>query len=378
MSSSPVRLLLLVLTAQLLLAVSTQQLPAAVESESARQSQQATIDRLEARIRLLETKTVQAEAATTIDLLEARARHQAEQHEAKIRLLETKNEQLQEAVLHLQTKTTRLEDALHNKNNDVTMPSSWSPAPPAPPERRGLATCNASAGARLLVEGVCSCTEDVVVGGRSVVDQLDQFNASLHALETRVEQATGSVSLVSGGSEAANCAHRLGALLGLEPKGALKDSSNMDFAFSVALDVDAGLAYVAAANSDGLAIVDVGTDPSNPSLVGVLKDSSNMDEARSVALDVDAGLAYVAAYTSDSLAIVDVGTDPSNPTLVGVLKDSTNMDNARSVALDVDAGLAYVAAEYSDSLAIVDVKAVTWCAHDFSVSANRRNITSWF
>ena len=331
MSSSPVRLLLLVLTAQLLLAVSTQQLPAAVESESARQSQQATIDRLEARIRLLETKTVQAEAATTIDLLEARARHQAEQHEAKIRLLETKNEQLQEAVLHLQTKTTRLEDALHNKNNDVTMPSSWSPAPPAPPappERRGLATCNASAGARLLVEGVCSCTEDVVVGGRSVVDQLDQFNASLHALETRVEEAIGSASLVSGGGDA-NCAHRLGALLGLEPKGALKDSSNMDFAFSVALDVDAGLAYVAAANSD-------------------------------------------------SLAIVDVGTDPSNPTLVGVLKDSSNMDGARSVALDVDAGLAYVAASGSDSLAIVDVKAVTWCAHDFSVSANRRNITSWF
>ena len=69
-----------------------------------------------------------------------------------------------------------------------------------------------------------------------------------------------------------------------------------------------------------------------------------MDEARSVALDVDAGLAYVAAGASDSLAIVDVGTDPTNPTLLGVLKDSTNMDYPRSVALDVDAGLAYVAA----------------------------------
>ena len=104
-----------------------------------------------------------------------------------------------------------------------------------------------------------------------------------------------------------------------------------------------------------------------------------MDGAYSVALDVDAGLAYVAAELSDSLAIVDVGTDPSNPTLVGVLKDSSNMDAAYSVALDVDAGLAYVAAYNSDSLAIVDVgTAVTWCAHDFSVSTNRRNITSWF
>ena len=74
--------------------------------------------------------------------------------------------------------------------------------------------------------------------------------------------------------------------------------------------------------------MDVGTDPTNPTLLGVLKDSTNMDEARSVALDVDAGLAYVAAVNSDSLAIVDVGTDPTNPTLLGVLKDSTNMDYA--------------------------------------------------
>ena len=100
--------------------------------------------------------------------------------------------------------------------------------------------------------------------------------------------------------------------------------------------------------------------------------------ARSVALDVDAGLAYVAAINSDSLAIVDVGTDPTNPTLLGVLKDSINMDYAYSVALDVDAGLAYVAASISDSLAIVDVAtAISWCAQDFSIASNRHNITTW-
>ena len=160
--------------------------------------------------------------------------------------------------------------------------------------------------------------------------------------------------------------------------GVLKDSTNMDNARSVALDVNAGLAYVAAENLDNLAIVDVGTDPTNPTLLGVLKDSTNMDGAYSVALDVDAGLAYVAATNSDSLAIVDVGTDPTNPTLLGVLKDSTNMDGAYRVALDVDAGLAYVAAYISNSLAIVDVgTAISWCAQDFSIASNRHNITTW-
>ena len=74
--------------------------------------------------------------------------------------------------------------------------------------------------------------------------------------------------------------------------------------------------------------MDVGTDPTNLTLLGVLKDSNNMDGAISVALEVDAGLAYVAAATSDCLAVVDVGTNPTNPTLRGVLKDSSNMDGA--------------------------------------------------
>ena len=48
---------------------------------------------------------------------------------------------------------------------------------------------------------------------------------------------------------------------------------------------------------------------SAPTLPGALKDSANMDGAYSVALDVDAGLAYVvAASNSGSLAIVDVAT----------------------------------------------------------------------
>ena len=74
---------------------------------------------------------------------------------------------------------------------------------------------------------------------------------------------------------------------------------------------------------------------------------------------------------------MDVGTDPSNPTLLGVLKDAINMDGAWGVALDVDAGLAYVTAATSDSLTIVELVAVTWCAQDLSNSNNRRNITSW-
>ena len=123
--------------------------------------------------------------------------------------------------------------------------------------------------------------------------------------------------------------------------GVLKDSTDMDYSRSVVLNVDAGLAYVTAALSDTLAIVDVGTDPTNPTLVGVLQDSTSMYYASSVALDISAGLAYAVAYLSGALTIADVGTDPTNPTLVDVLQDFTNRHYASSVALNINAGLAY-------------------------------------
>eukprot|EP00750_Incisomonas_marina_P015123 INCI18086.1.p1 GENE.INCI18086.1~~INCI18086.1.p1 ORF type:complete len:531 (-),score=88.32 INCI18086.1:229-1821(-) len=218
--------------------------------------------------------------------------------------------------------------------------------------RRALtpATCNGASPnttrARLTVEGVCVCTEDMVVAGHSVTGQLRQFNTSLVALE---QQRSNGSATNSGG----NCAQKSGACL-TTLKSAFEDSTNMYGPTQIALDVDAGLAYVCSWYGDSVAVLDVG-DPSDPAVLGVLQDSTNLNGASSVALDVDAGLLYVTSLYSNGLAVIDVGTDPTNPALVGVLQDSTNMNYAVDVALDADAGLAYVVASYSHSLSIVDV-----------------------
>ena len=56
---------------------------------------------------------------------------------------------------------------------------------------------------------------------------------------------------------------------------------------------------------------------------------------------------------SDCLAIIDVGTDPYNPSLVGSYSSDTYINGARGVAIDTSKGYAYVTESISDSLAII-------------------------
>ena len=153
--------LLLSLPLPLPAAVSAQQqLPAAAAVEAALQVQQAKIDRLEARDQQ-QAVALQVQQAK-IDWLEATA----DEHRAALHELQTE---------------TRHSGGHHG--------GSWA----TPQKRRSLATCNdtaSSSSAQLSVEGVCSCTEDVVVGGRSVVDLFDQFNASLHLLQQQQQENT--------------------------------------------------------------------------------------------------------------------------------------------------------------------------------------------
>ena len=160
--------------------VSAQPLPAAVEA--AMQAQQATIARLETGARR-QAAVVQAQQAT-IDRLEA------------------KTDELQAALHNLQTESRSLKATLHNVNNND--------APSASPhrQRRSLdttpTTCNATAShstePRLSVEGVCSCTEDVVAAGHSVVDHFHHLNnTSLHSLQQ--QQQANSALLVNSRSD---------------------------------------------------------------------------------------------------------------------------------------------------------------------------------
>ena len=134
-------------------------------------------------------------------------------------------------------------------------------------QRRGLSsdTCADPSGPTLLVEGVCSCTEGLLVEGRNVTKELDEltvFNAGVPAVAE------------------CNCS----TLDTLVMVGSIKGVANMQGPIGVSLSPDGNYAYVAAANSDGIAVVNV-TDPSSPSMVGsIAGDDTSMDAAFSIAV----------------------------------------------------------------------------------------------
>ena len=130
-------------------------------------------------------------------------------------------------------------------------------------------------------------------------------------------------------------------------KGGVINSEYMNGAHSVY--VSGNYAYVAGADSNSLAIIDI-SNPSSPVVVGGLIDSNYMNYAHSV--HVSGNYAYVAAKGSDSLSIVNV-SNPFSPLVTGTVTDSTYMNGALSVY--VSGNYAYVAGGWSGSLAVVDI-----------------------
>ncbi len=68
---------------------------------------------------------------------------------------------------------------------------------------------------------------------------------------------------------------------------------------------------IMASSSSGLVIVDVGTDPANPAIVGSYKAAGL---AYGVTLSPGGNSAYI-ADAGNGLVVIDVGTDPANPSL---------------------------------------------------------------
>ena len=65
-------------------------------------------------------------------------------------------------------------------------------------QRRALSTaCERPTGARLLVEGLCSCQDDVLIGGRSVGEQLENLIVSVAGLNSSVGELNASVGVLS-------------------------------------------------------------------------------------------------------------------------------------------------------------------------------------
>ncbi len=75
----------------------------------------------------------------------------------------------------------------------------------------------------------------------------------------------------------------------------------------------------------------------------------------------DGKYAYVAGQTSNSLAVVDVGTHPTTPSLKGSYFIPTYMDHISyryRVAVSPDGMYAYVTGESTNALAVVDTRFV--------------------
>ncbi len=85
--------------------------------------------------------------------------------------------------------------------------------------------------------------------------------------------------------------------------------------------------------SNSLAVVDVGTNPSSPSLKGSYTSTTYIMTPYGVAVSPDGKYACVTGSSSHSLAVVDVGTNPSSPSFKGSYTSYTNINYPYGVAV---------------------------------------------
>eukprot|EP00750_Incisomonas_marina_P016575 INCI19189.1.p1 GENE.INCI19189.1~~INCI19189.1.p1 ORF type:complete len:386 (-),score=69.55 INCI19189.1:271-1428(-) len=206
-------------------------------------------------------------------------------------------------------------------------------------------------GPQLLVEGACSCTGGVVVNGRNLTSVLDALlERSTTSTSTTTSTTTTSTTTSSTTTTATTTTCPPTAMVGSVTAAAL------DAASAVAVSPSGRYAYVAAAASDSIAVVDVGSDPANPVVVGSVTDSTLMDGARTVAVEPTGRYVYVAAFLAHNVAVVDVGTDPTNPTVVGSVQGiRSDLSNAAGLALSPDGRFAYVTGAGSFSIVVLDI-----------------------
>jgi hypothetical protein len=115
--------------------------------------------------------------------------------------------------------------------------------------------------------------------------------------------------------------------------------------------VSGNYAYVTAAYSDDLTIIDI-SNPANPRIVSVLNDRSN-----DIHFDVDVAVQNNYAYVVDqisngTLTVVDV-SNPASPRIVGTVSSGPALNGAYRVRLD--GAFAYVSASGNQTVAAVDI-----------------------
>ncbi len=128
--------------------------------------------------------------------------------------------------------------------------------------------------------------------------------------------------------------------------GSVSDAVSLDT--PVSIYVAGRYAYVAASGADRFTVVDV-ANPSNPIIAATLT-STQLDGIQGVA--VAGRYAYVTASNVDRVTIIDI-SNPSSPVIVGTVTDSVALDGVYGIA--VQGHYAYVAAGNSDSVTVLDI-----------------------
>ncbi len=158
--------------------------------------------------------------------------------------------------------------------------------------------------------------------------------------------------------------------------GPCADGTALDGAFSVTVSPDGRSAYAASAGSDAVAVFDRAADGTlvqKPGTVGCVSDTGTgpcadgtaLDGAGSVTVSPDGRSAYLAAFNSDAVAVFDRAADGTlvqKPGTVGCVSDTgtgpcadgTALDGAGSVTVSPDGRSAYLAAFNSDAVAVFD------------------------
>jgi hypothetical protein len=101
--------------------------------------------------------------------------------------------------------------------------------------------------------------------------------------------------------------------------------AGMDSPRELALSSSGQYAYVAAANSNAMMIINVKTTPTAPTLVGTYTSSTDIGGARGVAVSPSGTYAYVTGWSSNRLVVIDIST-PSAPTRKGFYSSTTYLD----------------------------------------------------
>jgi len=134
---------------------------------------------------------------------------------------------------------------------------------------------------------------------------------------------------------------------------------------SVAIATISGTTYAvvtaAGESPDGIAIIDISTDPTSPSYTGEMDDDADkeLDGPNGVATTTIDGKTYaIVVGRDDGIAIIDIST-PSSPVYVSEIEDDADkeLEYGRDVEVATINGrtYAFVAAVDDDALAIIDI-----------------------